>query len=328
MPLIWKDKKVGDVIDPNDINKIAGSVLELEEKTEVPEFDLTEMGLSALSLNTSVTASGDMTELIGALKSGAVKLTLQADFDGEGAVSYTLLTSNSLVTPESTVATAFIDTGNQKVSFNLIVLESLLLAFLKTVYEVPAPDATLAGKILSVNAEGNSAWVEAPSAETPVFDLASLGLPNIPYGNENGAYLETDTTEIMAALAKGAVTFKTTADVPYGDMILPMPFITTLNPVLSGEQYVCATCLPMLTELDCIIVYVGDGYVKVAAYPVELGGAAEVATSIDLSMLESSGQIVETYADGSTKTTQLEFDASGNPIKITDGDGNVTEITW
>lgn len=300
----------------------------------IPEFDLTEMGLSALSLNSSGTATGDMTELVNALKSGAVKVTFQASFQAdEEAKSYTLLFNNALSTSESTSATSFIDAGNKKVSLNIVVIAKVLIAFLKIVDELPPHDTTSSGNILSVNADGEAVWVEAPSAETPsaetpVFDLASLGLPNIPYGNENGAYLETDTTEIMAAVARGAVTFKTTADVPYGDMLLPIPFITTLNPVLSGEQYICATCLPMLTELDCLIVYVGDGYVKVVAYPIELGGEAEVATSIDLSMLESNGQIVETYADGSTKMTQLEFDANGNPIKITDGDGNVTTLVW
>ena len=74
-------------------------------------------------------------------------------------------------------------------------------------------------------------------------------------------------------------------------------------------------------------------------------------TEIDLSSYESNGEIVETYADGSTKTTIVEFDESngtivetfadgstrtttvefdeiGNPIKITDGNGNETVITW
>lgn len=54
----------------------------------------------------------------------------------------------------------------------------------------------------------------------------------------------------------------------------------------------------------------------------------KVATSIDLSAYESNGQIVETYEDGSTKTTTVEFDAIGNPIKITDANGNVTVLTW
>lgn len=53
---------------------------------------------------------------------------------------------------------------------------------------------------------------------------------------------------------------------------------------------------------------------------------------IDLSRMdpdaESRGQIVETYVDGSTKTTSLEYDKDGNIVKITDSDGHVTDLVW
>lgn len=52
------------------------------------------------------------------------------------------------------------------------------------------------------------------------------------------------------------------------------------------------------------------------------------AASIDMSAFDSAGQIVETFADGTSKTTVIEFDDDGNPVKITDGDGNVTVLTW
>lgn len=52
------------------------------------------------------------------------------------------------------------------------------------------------------------------------------------------------------------------------------------------------------------------------------------AVSVDLSALETDGTIVETLSDGSTKTTTMEFDADGNPVKITDADGNETVLTW
>ena len=58
------------------------------------------------------------------------------------------------------------------------------------------------------------------------------------------------------------------------------------------------------------------------------GSSDTPPTSIDLSTLDTEGKIVETYADGSTKTTTMEFDADGNPVKITDGDGNETVLTW
>lgn len=53
-----------------------------------------------------------------------------------------------------------------------------------------------------------------------------------------------------------------------------------------------------------------------------------ISTSVDLSAFDSDGIIVETFADGSTTTTTMEFDADGNPIKITDTNGNVTILTW
>lgn len=52
------------------------------------------------------------------------------------------------------------------------------------------------------------------------------------------------------------------------------------------------------------------------------------APAIDLSAFETEGVIVETLANGTTKTTTFEFDENGNPVKITDGDGNVTVLTW
>lgn len=48
----------------------------------------------------------------------------------------------------------------------------------------------------------------------------------------------------------------------------------------------------------------------------------------DFSAFDSEGKIVATFADGSTKTTTMEFDADGNPIKITGFDGKVVVMTW
>lgn len=51
-------------------------------------------------------------------------------------------------------------------------------------------------------------------------------------------------------------------------------------------------------------------------------------TSVDLSKLGTEGKIVETYPDGSFETFLMEFDAAGNPVKITDMDGNETVLVW
>ena len=57
----------------------------------------------------------------------------------------------------------------------------------------------------------------------------------------------------------------------------------------------------------------------------EAGGGG--VSAVDLSGYES-GTVVETYSDGSTVTYTFEFDSDGNPIKITDSDGNETVLTW
>lgn len=70
-------------------------------------------------------------------------------------------------------------------------------------------------------------------------------------------------------------------------------------------------------------IYASQKYVDDA-----IAKSKEAATSIDLSALDTEGKIVETFADGSTKTTLVEFDENGNPIKLVDADGNETVLTW
>lgn len=70
-------------------------------------------------------------------------------------------------------------------------------------------------------------------------------------------------------------------------------------------------------------IYASQKYVDDA-----IAESKEAATSIDLSALDTEGKIVETFADGSTKITLVEFDENGNPIKLVDADGNVTDLKW
>lgn len=58
------------------------------------------------------------------------------------------------------------------------------------------------------------------------------------------------------------------------------------------------------------------------------GGGSKTPVSIDLSASDTEGKIVETYSDGTERVTTLEFDADGNPIKVTDENGNETTLIW
>lgn len=55
--------------------------------------------------------------------------------------------------------------------------------------------------------------------------------------------------------------------------------------------------------------------------------AEKRVVSVDMSGFEG-GTIVQTYEDGSTLTYSITFDADGNPLQISDSNGNVIDFTW
>ena len=88
--------------------------------------------------------------------------------------------------------------------------------------ELPAVSAADNGKVLSVV---NGAWTATEPASDeenespaegggggnftiPVHDLSAMGLPTVEIGNMNGAFAETDTSQLMQDLANGMVTLK------------------------------------------------------------------------------------------------------------------------
>ena len=85
-----------------------------------------------------------------------------------------------------------------------------------------------------------------------------------------------------------------------------------------------------LMGLKIILLAFADGTVEAQTLPISSGGGDSETppVRVDLTRLDSDGVIEESYADGSVKTTTLEYDTTGNPVKITDGDGNVTELVW
>lgn len=166
-----------------------------------------------------------------------------------------------------------------------------------------------------------SEFTGGTSADTPVFDLEALGLPAVPYGGTEAVSVETDTTEIMAALEKGVVIFKLNISL-MGNVF---PATIAANPLYMNGGYSWMLPQPQENGFITFALNVVEGAVlaQISFTPFD-----KVATNIDMSSFDTNGQIVETFADGSTKTSTIEFDTDGNPIKITDGDGNVTTITW
>lgn len=150
----------------------------------------------------------------------------------------------------------------------------------------------------------------------PVFNL--LSLPAVPLSGGFSS-MEVDTTEIRAALDKGAVEFV----IPFGNDGNKMPANITMNRAKLYGSYQCISIVNYTTP-GTVTVNITDTMIQVVYAPL---GDVPAAT-IDMSGFESEGKIVETFADGSTETTVMEFDAEGKPTKITDGNGNVTVLTW
>ena len=162
----------------------------------------------------------------------------------------------------------------------------------------------------------------------PTFDLAGMGLPTIPMEGE-AVEVTTSTAAILEALRRGALvqftvnlnykgmTFNGVTMAVHGSESGEGIYTCTYawSPYLGGEQY------PMI-----ITIIVDE--TKIMGMARFMWDEAGVPTEIDLSALDTAGTIVETYADGTTKTTTMEFDADGNPVKITDADGNETVLTW
>ena len=172
--------------------------------------------------------------------------------------------------------------------------------------------------------------IEKAKAETvsgiPTFNLVELGLPALPL-EEGQVGVEADTAAIREALQKGALvqfvvnivylgmTFNNVTLAVHGSESGEGIYTCTYawSPYLVEKQY--PMMITIIIQPDMILAFVRALW-------------EGVPSQIDLSALETEGKIVETFADGTIKTTTMEFDESGNPIKITDDDGNETVLTW
>lgn len=156
--------------------------------------------------------------------------------------------------------------------------------------------------------------------EIPTFDLTALGLPEVSMDGTPSS-LETDTTAIISALEKGQVRFLLVG-FGLGEFSL-IPCVLSLN----GMGWLCTGIFDVGGgALISGTVIVEEGSISVSA--TDMADTDAVVTNIDFSAFDTTGQIIETYENGETKTTTVLFDHNGNPIQITDGDGNVTQITW
>lgn len=180
--------------------------------------------------------------------------------------------------------------------------------------------------------QGSFALVDAADVEMPdgtrlsdldigslsvvYYDLAAMGVSNLVV-NGNALQIETDTTEIMEVMATSIVTLN--LNIEYSGLVF-----SDIKVTLVPNSNVATVNL--LTTVCFVGVIVSEGRITLGVEMAKEQPA--VSTNIDLSAFESEGRIVETFADGSTLTTDMEFDDNGKPTKITDSNGNVTTLIW
>lgn len=81
------------------------------------------------------------------------------------------------------------------------------------------------------------------------------------------------------------------------------------------------------TASHTVGIYQGDTIATQSWVKEYINSTEKTVTKLDLSEYES-GNIIEKYSDGSTLTYTLTFDKDGNITKITDSNGNETDITY
>lgn len=134
--------------------------------------------------------------------------------------------------------------------------------------------------------------------EIPTFDLAAMGLPNMVLGG-NSVRLETDTTEIMAALDKGAVRFDFAIEAE-GDT-MPVHVIMN-NFAVAGFQYICTH---FIADVNAIVAFMISAGIIVGVFAPFPSGSGGVSSWNDLTDKPFGGYFQEIYIDHSQVDTSV-----------------------
>lgn len=197
---------------------------------------------------------------------------------------------------------------------------------------LPAVTESDNGKVLSV-VGGAWAAAEQEAAAIPFFDLAEMGLPEVP-GDGTTADLATDTTEIKSALDNGCVKFAVNMGLAgrvefvmnkysidaYGlyACIYSMSDSAIILMIADGSiqaSIVTLSTLPTVSETDNgKIMQVTNGVWSLAT---PSGGGTEIPTydltAMGLPTVEINGEVVELVTD----TTQIMSDLTSGSVKVT-----------
>lgn len=273
-----------------------------ESTPAIPTFDLAALGLSAVALGGSETVlQTDTSEIISALEKGTVKFLVNVAM-GEVVAPFSVVPNIACSSAEGAyMCTAVYELNGSKWLVTLAVQNGVVAVWALAFEEAAAS-----------------------SNEIPFFDLTALGCTNIPFdGSMVTVNVGEDVkNEIITAARSGPVKFGLTGSGGDSNSVITNFAVLEGMMIGSADLSIRGALKGKLTVLAEI--FEGDHTIAVSV----LVEQDVTLTGIDFSNYESNGQIVETYSDGSTKITTVEFDSNGNPSKITDSNGNEVAFTW
>ena len=270
------------------------------DQFEIPTIDLVSMGLDPIPNDgTTVVAPANLADIEDKLKKGVVRFQVEL-LEGSNAIPF-----------ETIMLAGSVENGYVYWGSCLIADEEIYLQFVGN---------QVMAYILTFKTSEES---------IPAFNLPALGLPAIPFDGSTGVAAEDvaldDVIAIMAALDAGPVKFTVNFMVGPSQEV-PAEVVMNKISVEALGTYICAASFDYDDTPMILTLYVMEG--SIGAYITLLANAEPRVTAIDMSAFDSAGQITETFENGTSKTTTITFDENGNPVKITDGDGNETTLTW
>lgn len=265
------------------------------DQFEIPTIDLVSMGLDPIPNDgTTIVAPANLADIEDKLKKGVVRFQVEL-LEGSNAIPF-----------ETIMLAGSVENGYVYWGSCLIADEEIYLQFVGN--QVMAYILTF----------------KTSEDELPYYDIHSMGITAIPLDG-TPVQVEMTSSHIQEDLDKGPVRFKVRFLIAEGQQIEAQLVLNKISAEALGA-YICATTFDfngasMLFQLTFTET-------MITAYVVPLQKQTPRVTAIDMSAFDSAGQITETYEDGTSKTTTIEFDETGNPVKITDGDGNEITLIW
>lgn len=146
---------------------------------EIPTFNFVEKGCPAVSIDGGITQFAmDTTEIMSALDKGAIKAIINFLLGSNTLSAAVVLNNISVSGAGSYICSCAFDLDGAPLIFNLNVTQGAVIAYFT--------------------------HLSGGDYEIPTFDLKAMGLPSISTGGSE-VQLNTDTTEIMAALDNGSI---------------------------------------------------------------------------------------------------------------------------